>query len=141
MSFNYMNAEVVASFTQAAVATKNTNWFRPVGVVDVSGMEFNLSVDTTKAAASASVLTVTVVDGGATGELVATTAVLFATITNSPSSGTAWTSLTYRRATGTSATDLDADDGVNVVMTTAGTAASGPHFDCSYIIGKPAVIA
>ena len=65
---------------------------------------------------------------------------ILAAITNSPSSGTAWTDITPRKAAGTTTTDLDADDFVNLVTTTAGTAASGYTAMVAYIYGKPAGI-
>ena len=138
---NYMNAVTHAAVLHDdAVTGDNMNWFKVPSVVDVSGMEFAFSLGTTKAAASASIFTMTVVDGGATGELVATTASLFSTITNS-SGDSAWTALTPRTSNGTSSTDLDADDYVNMNSSTVGTAATGAFASVSYIYGKPASIA
>ncbi len=142
MSFAYLNANTIGSvrFTGAVAAT-NANWFRVPAVVDVSGMEFAFGLGTTKAAASASIFTLTIVDGGASGDAVATTAVLAATATNGPSTGTAWTINKPRTVAGSSATDLDADDYVNLVPTTAGSAASVLVTMAAFIYGKPAGIA
>ena len=137
MAFPTMNANGVTTMNRVAQVGDTNNWFKVIGVVDVSGMEFSFSTATTKAAASASVTTVVCNDGATTG---IGTAALFTTITNSPSSGTAWTDITVRNQLGTSATDLDADDVVNLVTTTAGTAASGFSAAVAYIYGKPAVI-
>lgn len=137
---NYMNAVTHAAVLHDdAVTGDNMNWFKVPAVVDVSGMEFAFSLGTTKAAASASIFTMTVVDGG-TGVTVATTGALFSTITNS-SGDSAWTALTPRMSNGTSSTDLDADDFVNMNSSTAGTAATGAFASVSYIYGKPASIA
>lgn len=137
MSFPYMNAVSHGHHNIGAVAGDSNNWFKAPGVVDVSGMEFTFALATTKAAASASVFTIQCTDGGTTGTAAGA---LFTAITNSPSSGTAWTDLTVRNQAGTSATDLDADDLVNLVTTTAGTAATGLSVATAYIVGKPGAI-
>jgi hypothetical protein len=137
---NYMNAVTHAAVLHDdAVTGDNMNWFKVPLVVDVSGMEFAFSLGTTKAAASASIFTMTAVDG-ATGATVATTGALFSTITNS-SGDSAWTALTPRTSNGTSSTDLDADDYVNMNSSSVGTAATGAFASVSYIYGKPASIA
>ena len=145
MSFNYMNAEHVSTIvSDDAVTGENYNWFRTPAVVDVSGMEFSygLQTKTINAAASTSIFTMTVVDGSATGDAVATTAVLHATLTNATTQSTiTWPDLTPETSNGTSATDLDVDDYVNVVTTTAGANATGLTIMASYIHGKPAGIA
>ena len=144
MSLNYMNAQTVWSVVHDdAVSGENYNGWKVPAVVDVSGMEFDYTLQAkgTSAAASASIFTVTPVDGGATGELVATTAVLHATLSNGPTTSTiTWVNLEREASDGTSATDLDADDTVNFVTTTAGTAATGLTISASYIYGKPADI-
>jgi hypothetical protein len=140
MSFNYNNSQTNSQAVTGAQGTVNVNWFKVAGVVDVSAMEFTFGLGTTEAAASASIKTFTVVDGGATGELVATTAALTASQANATADSN-WTAVTPRRATGTSSTDLDADDYVNVVYTDVGTATTGAHIGATYIYGKPATIA
>ena len=140
MSFNYTNAHTNSQAVTGAQGSANINWFKVSGVVDVTAMEFTFGLGTTEAAASASIKTFTVVDGGATGELVATTAALTASQANATADSN-WTAVTPRRATGTSSTDLDADDYVNVVYTDVGTATTGAHTGASWIYGKPATIA
>lgn len=137
MSFNTNNALGQSTMNRVAQVADTNNWFKCVAVVDVSGMEFSFSTATTKAGASASVTTAVCNDGATTG---VGTAALFTAVTNSPSSGTAWTDITVRNQLGTSATDLDADDVVNLVTTTAGTAASGFTASVAYLYGKPSQI-
>lgn len=137
MGLAYMNAISFGHHNIGAVAGDTNNWFKVPAVVDVSGMEFTFALATTKAAASASVFTAKCTDGATTG---VGTADLFTAITNSPSTGTAWTDITVRNQLGTSATDLDADDMVNLVTTTAGTAATGLTAAVAYIFGKPSQI-
>lgn len=142
MGFSYMNAETLATqLHDDAVTGENMNWFRVPAVVDVTGMEFAYGLGNTKAAGSASIFTITAVDGGSTGDAVATTAVLHATLSNGPSTATAWTVLVPRSVAGSASADLDADDYVNLVTTTAGTASTGLTAMVSYIYGKPANIA
>ena len=121
----------------AVVGSQDNAWFKVPAVVDVSGMEFIFALGTTKAAASASTFSVQVEDGGSTGTA---SGVMFSRLTNSPSTGTAWTLGTVRAATGTTATDLDADDVVSISTISGGTAASGFAAAVAYIYGKPAVI-
>ena len=140
-----MNAHHVATVVHDdAVTGENYNWFKTPAVVDASGMEFAYGVQakTINAAASASIFTVTPVDGGATGELVATTGnILHATASNGPTTSTlTFADLSPEVVNGTTTTDLDADDFVNIVTTTAGTAATGLTVMCDYIHGKPAGI-
>jgi len=137
MAFPSMNANHHASINTGALKSDTYNWFRTPAVVDCSGMEFSFAFTDTHAAASASVFTVAVHDGGSAGT---STGVILGAITNSPSSGTAWTSITPRSSAGTTTTDLDADDFVNLVTVTGGTAASDLTVMVSYVYGKPAVI-
>lgn len=135
MSFPVMNAHHHGHIASgAAVFGDTNNWFRVQAVVEPSAMELQYALATTKAAASASVFTARATDGGSGGT---GTADIHGAVTNSPSSGTAWTDITPRVATGTSATDLDADDYVNLVTTTAGTAATGLVAMATYVYGKP----
>jgi hypothetical protein len=133
MSFPTMNAishgHVVSGV--AAVSDSN-NWFTVPAPVDVSGMEFAFGFATTHTAASASNQTVAVHDGNTTG---IGTAALFTALDN-VSGGTAWTDLTVRRATGTSTTDLDANDVLNLVVTDDG-AATGFSAMVSFVYGLP----
>lgn len=137
MAFPTMNAHHHASINTGALKSDTYNWFRVPAVVDVSAMEFSFAFTDTHAAASASVFTVAVHDGGPSGT---STGVMLAAITNSPSTGTAWTAITPRSSNGTSTTDLDADDFVNLVTVTGGTAASDLTVMVSYVYGKPAAI-
>lgn len=137
MSFPSSNAISHGHHNVGAVAGDANTWFKVPAVVDASGMEFTFALSTTKAAASASVFTVTVNDGGTTGT---GASALFTALTNSPSTGTAWTDLTVKNQAGTTATDLDADDVLNLLTTTAGTAATGFTAAVAYIYGKPGAI-
>lgn len=141
MSFNYANAhDQIVTLNDAAILATHSKALKAPAVVDVTGMEMYFGLNTTEAAASASIHTMTAVDGSASGDAVATTATLLATITNGPSSGTGWTAYKWRGGSGTSTTDLDADDSVNIVKSTVGTASSGAVMAIAYIHGKPAVI-
>jgi hypothetical protein len=130
------------------LSTGQFNLFSVPGVVDVSGMEFSMGVayDSTgntpglvASTNSASSTTVTFSDGGPTGDATAAHS-LFTAI----SATTAWTTHVPRDVTGTSATDLDADDWVNFRVTVESTTVSGANaFDLAvaYVYGKPGSIA
>jgi len=115
-------------------------------VVDVSGMEFSFNVyadgisgKPTLEASTGSVVSVTLSDGGATGD--ATTVAVLATATTNT---VAWSDTVPRDVSGSSATDLDADDWVNFHITAnVATVAGIGQMDVAlaYIYGKPGAIA
>tara|TARA_Y100000310_G_scaffold260629_2_gene269675 strand:- start:12878 stop:13303 length:426 start_codon:yes stop_codon:yes gene_type:complete len=122
-----------------AVVGDTQNWYKVPAVVDVTGMEFTFGTSTTKAAdASTSIFTAVANDGATTG---VGTSALFTALTNaSIGASNAWTDITVRNVAGSSTTDLDADDVVNLVTTTAGTAITGFTAAVAYIYGKPGTI-
>ncbi len=158
MSFPTMNAQSVAKRFAAATAptasgvlgnmpTGPHNIISVPGVIDVSGMEYSFGVafDSAGAAglgastADASRFQVALADGGASGD-VTTTAVLATAITST----TAFVDTVPRDVTGTSATDLDADDWVNLQITAQPTTVAGAgtiDVAVAYIYGKPGSIA
>jgi len=111
-------------------------------VVDVSGLEFsiavvanNLSAGGGLEAGTASAVSVTFSDGGATGDNT-TVSALFTAITST----VAFSDTVPRDVTGTSSTDLDADDWVNFHVTgvTSTTGLIGVGLaNVNYIYGKP----
>ncbi len=157
MSFPTMNAKSVARVIIGSTAASPTgilellptgqyNIFSAPGVIDASGMEFSVGVrhdnssGTAGLAAStadASVVNIAFRDGGASGDN-ATADNLFAptTLTNS----TAFVANVPKDKTGTTATDLDADDWVNYAQAAnPTTVAGGAVYDVvvNYIYGKP----
>ena len=159
MSFPAMNAKsVVYSVSSATgltttgilgtLATGPYNLFSVPAVVDVSGMEYSFSVvsDSSSGAAGIQVEThdnsrnqIALSYGGPTGDNT-TVSVLAADITNT---ATAFTDTQPRDVSGTSTTDLDADDWVNlhIVKQAAGVAGIGQaHVSVNYIYGKPGSI-
>jgi SpoU rRNA methylase family enzyme len=119
------------------------NMFSVPSVVDVSAMEFSIAVewDATIANARGSasgdgVVELGASDGGASGDAT-TVALLFADISDSVNS---FAANVPADAAGTSATDLDADDWVNIHVNTAvsGTTGAGAaDYNVAYIYGKP----
>lgn len=116
-------------------------------VVDVSGLEYSFGVafDSAGAAglgastASASLFTVDLRDGGASGDNTTVTK-----LGTDVSSSTAFVDTVPRDATGSSATDLDADDWVNLGITNQPTTVAGAaviDVAVAYIYGKPGAIA
>jgi hypothetical protein len=157
MSFPAMNAQSVAKRFSGATGPSTTtvlaylptgphNIISVPGVVDVSGMEmsFGVAFDSLGVAglgastADASLLSVTLADGGPTGDAT-TTAVLATAITSSA----AFVDTVPRDVAGTSATDLDADDWVNFQVTAQPTTVAGGgaiDVNFAYIYGKPGAI-
>jgi hypothetical protein len=158
MSFPAINAHSVTKrFAGATGASTTTvlgnissgphNLLSVPGVVDVSGMEYSFGVahdglgvaGLGVSTADASLLTIALSDGGPTGDN--TTISLLATgITSS----TAFVDTVPRDVTGTTATDLDADDWVNFHVTTQPTTVTGGgaiDVVVSYVYGKPGAIA
>ena len=155
MSFPYMNAQEVARlFWSPASASADPhlqmqsgqyNMFSVPSVVDVSAMEFSIAVewDATigNARGSASgdgVVELGASDGGPTGDAT-TVALLFADISDSASLAIFAANIPADVA-GTSTTDLDADDWVNIHVNTAvsGTTGAGAaDYNVAYIYGKP----
>ncbi len=140
------NATTLGSVTCGLLASGPMNFLSVPAVVDVSGMEYSIGVFADNAGAdglaaqSASIVSLALSDGGATGDATAV-AVLATAITNST---TAWTSTIPRDVTGTSATDLDADDWINFHVTTqAATVAGAGQVDVAiaFIYGKPGALA
>jgi hypothetical protein len=126
------------------------NLFSVPAVVDVSGMEFSVGValDASSggtpglavATADGSRTLIAFQDGGPTGDATGN-AVLHELVSNTAS---AWVANVPRDVTGTSTTDLDADDWVNILMTDTGgngaTAVGALELTVAYIYGKPGVI-
>ncbi len=158
MSFPYMNAMSVSravvgkppqsTVTMFELASGQYNLFSVPGVVDVSAMEFDLGArygagtgaafGITTAAATAEV---NASDGGPSGDAT-TVAALFSLITNTVTTGFTLANKPQGVA-GTSTTDLDADDWVNLHLNTgssAGTALGSIDVGVAFIYGKPAGI-
>jgi hypothetical protein len=157
MSFPYMNSmQQSRLFWSPASASADPhlqmqsgqyNFASVPGVVDVSAMEFSIAVewDATIANArglvtGASVAELGASDGGPTGDAT-TVSALFADLTNAVTAR--WLANVPVDVAGTSTTDLDADDWVNIHVNTAvsGTTGAGAaDYSMSYIYGKPAGI-
>jgi hypothetical protein len=155
MSFPSMNAKSVAVLVTTpatgvaigAVATGPHNMFSVPAPVDVSGMEWSLSVVVDSVSGvlglgastvTASSLQVTLADGGPTGDATVT-AILATDITST----VAFVDTVPRDVTGTSTTDLDADDWVNLQITNQPTTVPGAgmiHVNTNYIYGVPGAI-
>jgi len=155
MSFPYANAQEVARLFWSPASTSSDphlqmqsgqyNMFSVPGVVDVSAMEFSIAVewDATIANARGSasgngVVELGVSDGGSSGDAT-TVALLFADISDSVSAAI-FAANVPADAAGTSTTDLDADDWVNIHVNTAvsGTTGAGAaDYNVAYLYGKP----
>jgi|TARA_Y100000296_G_C5175764_1_gene259957 hypothetical protein len=137
MSFNYNNAESaqVAILDPAGSLTSNLTMVR--APVDVSAMESEAAIANTVASSTSAHVTIGLQDAGSTG---AGTTAIDATVGGS---GIAWTANTVKAQTmSTSASDLDADDAVNVAYTEG--AALDPDSiwaDVSFVYGIPGGIA
>ena len=155
MSFPYMNAMSVSRLltqtysndnptSHSMLTTGQHNLFSVPGVVDVSAMEFSMLLSalastllTRVLASAASTAVVTFSDGGAAGDATAA-AVLFSQDSMSNSLTNAFLHNIPVDATGTSSTDLDADDWVNFrVVQNATSLIGGVNAVASYIYGKP----
>jgi hypothetical protein len=157
MAFPSNNAEIAARLfanndENAAtghftLATGQHNWFSTPGVIDVSGMEIAMSMEqdsntgilkTTASAASTAVFTLS--DGGPTGDATGA-AVLVSGDSFSNSLTGGFDANIPIDATGTSATDLDADDWVNFrAIQNASGIVGAMNVTVAYIYGKPGVI-
>ena len=148
MGFPYMNAiTVTGSFQDAREATTTGYLINLVTGphVDVSGMEYSIYVRAENssgkagiAAGTASAASLALVDGGPTGDAT-TTALLAAVLTSTVE----WVDTVPRDVTGTSATDLDADDWVNFQVSAQPTTTPGvsqADVSLTYIYGKPGAI-
>ena len=136
---------------ELATGTFAYNLFEVPAVVDVSGMEFGVSilfasgtvvVPNTTIASGASTVELVFSDIGPTGTLSAVTLSNADDFSNTPTGG--WTSNLMQVGVGnTTAADLDADDvvGLRVIanLTTAG-GVGGLQLTTAYIYGKPGVI-
>lgn len=155
MSFPYMNAMSVSRLltqtysndnptSHSMLTTGQHNLFSVPGVVDVSAMEFSMSLSalastllTRVLASAASTAVVTFSDGGAAGDATAA-AVLFSQDSMSNSLTNGFEANVPLDVTGTSSTDLDADDWVNFrVVQNATSLIGGVNAVASYIYGKP----
>jgi hypothetical protein len=160
MAFPVMNAQVVSRLVGEGnlvntvthivdgLTTGAHNLFSVPAVVDVSGMEFSLGVvsDNTDGSAGlaaevgTSAFRPVMSDGGSGG---VDTAVLFDSSTGGLSSSTVYTAYTPKDAAGTSTTDLDVDDWVNLRVTTNGATVAGAgnvNTQVAYVYGKPGAI-
>lgn len=128
------------------LATGPHNLLSVPAVVDVSALEYSFifaaskdsSPDLAASTADASRVQVALSDGGPTGDNT-TVSVLASAITST----VAWADTVPRDVTGTSATDLDADDWINFHVTGQPTTVVGVSemaVNLSYIYGKPASI-
>jgi hypothetical protein len=155
MAFPIMNAQsitkTIAHLTTATTThhgakliTDPINVMSVPGVIDVSGMEFSIGLwrdsisgsVTLQAATGGSQVTVTLSDGGASGDA---KSILATAISNTA----AFVAAVPKDTTGTSTTDLDADDWVNFHVTAQPTTVSGisaAHLALSYLYGKPGAI-
>ncbi len=152
--FPYMNANTAerllwspnsaSADPHAQLQSGQYNFFSVPAVVDVSAMEFSIAAewDATIANArgivtGAAVLEAGASDGGPTGDATSVAA-LFADLTNTVT--TRWLANVPVDVAGTSTTDLDADDWVNIHINTAisGTTSAGAlDYGVAYIYGKP----
>ena len=143
---NHATWATAESSAHVEMITGPFNLITVPGVVDVSGMEYAFGVETDGAGAAGlgasthdnSLFSVALTDGGPTGDNTTVTALATA-ITSS----TAFTDTVPRDVSGTSSTDLDADDWVNFHVvgqptTVVGAASVGVHLN--FIYGKPASI-
>jgi hypothetical protein len=155
MTFPAMNAKTVSSVWFPGTATSGTiafalatgpmNAFSVPAVVDVSGMEFSICMvaDSITGASlleaqTGSTLGLAFSDGGPTGDNTTVT-VLFSALTNT----VAFDDTVPRDVSGSSTTDLDADDWVNfhiTAQTTTVAKAGVVRGVVSYLYGKPAAI-
>jgi hypothetical protein len=168
MSFPAMNAQVVSGFIGGSVGAVTTNqlellagtavhsFFKVPAVVDVTGMEFGATVaarwgtaaSVTSIASGVSTITFVMADGGTTGSAPGSTNHLtladpLSATAGFDNKGQSWTNGELVGVTGSSTTDLDADDvlGVHLVANLT-TAAGFGHMRVStaYIYGKPSSI-
>jgi hypothetical protein len=164
MSFPTMNAHVaqgviigkavttVTPLPQLATSTSLYSLFDVPAVVDVSGMEFGLTIHQDAAsgggvamASGASTVVLRFGDGGTTGSQAASTNYLLTSGTadfgNSQAGG--WVAGEMKARTGASTTDLDADDvvGLQTLANLSGAGGIGHiGWTVAYLQGKPAVI-
>jgi hypothetical protein len=154
MSFPYMNANTAerllwspnsaSADPHAQLQSGQYTFFSVPAVVDVSAMEFSVAVEWDATIANArgcvtgnAVLELNATDGGPTGDAT-TIAALFANLSNSVAGR--WVLNVPVDVAGTSTTDLDADDVVNIHVNTAvsGTTSAGAvDYAVAYIYGKP----
>ena len=160
MAFPTTNANSIALWLQRATVATTTGVVEAVitgqhslfslpGVVDVSGMEFSVGVlaDAISGtpgkdadAVDASLTAIAFSDGGPTGDAT-TVAELYAA--TSFTTSVAFALNVSRDSSGTSTTDLDADDWVNFYLKTKPTTVAGIaqyNVEASYIYGKPGAI-
>ena len=163
MSFPYMNSEIAnahffslresSASSIAYLPAGQYNMFQSPGVLDASAMEFSLTSgqdgDTDPVltiASGASTILLSMADGGASGDAT-TIAPLFAATgadvglwSNSIDGGYAINEPIT--AQGTTATDLDADDWVNLSVLANATGLAGSlYIRANYIYNKPGAIA
>ena len=157
MAFPSNNAEIAgrlfgnvvnnAVTTHTFLMTGQHNWFSTPAVIDVSGMEIAMSIEqeggttVTRTTASADATAVfTLSDGGASGD--ATGAAILVSGDSFSNSITGAFPINYPiDATGTSTTDLDADDWVNFRAIQNATGLVGSmNVTVAYVYGKPGVI-
>jgi hypothetical protein len=160
MGFPTMNALSVARWIQRATVSSATgivegiasgqhNLFSVPGVVDVSGMEFSVGIAADALsgtpgkgadATDASLTAVSFSDGGPSGDAT-TVAELYAA--TAMTSSVAWAARVPKDSNGTSVTDFDADDWVNLYQKTIPASVAGIaayDLEASYIYGKPGAI-
>ena len=164
MAFPVMNAEIVdtllnsgrtlgASYNKAELQAISVPMFQVVAVVDVSGMEMAIATQLDASTANTQTIasgTTTVVykphDGNTNGGGATDNNEFFAVtdFSNSATGAASWTVVHgAMRAVGTTTTDLDADDWVNMDMAIVGTGAVGQGVcavTAAFIFGKPAAI-
>jgi hypothetical protein len=137
---------------ELGTATSGYSLFEVPAVVDVSGMEFGISVliasgsvvpPNTTIASGASTVELLFADLGATGTAAGSTNYLTNADDFSNTVTGGWTTGLMRTAGGTSTTDLDADDVIGIqsvanLTTVGGIGTAGIHV--AYIFGKPGAI-
>ena len=158
MAFPSNNAEIAgrlfgnvannAVTTHAFLLTGQHNWFSTPAVIDVSGMEIAMSIEQeaattitrTTAGGAASTAVFTLSDGGASGD--ATGAAVLVSGDSFSNSITGAFPINYPiDATGTSTTDLDADDWVNFRAIANATGLVGTmSVTAAYVYGKPGAL-
>lgn len=163
MAFPVMNAKVVTtmltngrslggSVNKAELLSLSYPLFEVAGVVDVSGMEMAIATQLVSATTSVQTLasgTTTVVfkphDGGTNGSGATDNNEFFAVtdFSNSATGASSWTVVHgAMHAVGTSTTDLDADDWVNldVAVNTTGVGPGVLQASTYFIFGKPTTL-
>lgn len=168
MAFPTMNAQVVSGFLGGSIGAVTTNqlellagtmvhsFFKVPAVVDASAMEFGAAIgarwgtaaSVTSIASGVSTITFVMADGGSSGTAAGSSNHLtiddpVSTAAGFDNKSQLWQNGEIVSVTGSSTTDLDADDVVGVHLVANLTTAAGfghMRITTAYIYGKPAAI-